>query len=147
LLSQSPDSFIHMDNTLDQEEYAKNIYVIRHKLAELKPSHGRYEYSVGRFTVHMYTYDMQDVPSEPANNILRYQTVNVVLNETTVSGITSSVSIRDDSRFKNYEPIQYNVIKTPTGCVNISNGDSMPMLHLCELIRYLHRLSNLTAFM
>ena len=136
-----------MDKTLEQEEFAKNIYVIRHKLAELKPSHGRYEYTVGRFTVSMYTYDMQDTPQAPADNILKYKTVNVVVNETTVGGATSSVSIRDDSRFKNYEPIQYNVVKTPTGCVNISNGDAMPILHLCELIRYLHRLSNLTAFM
>lgn len=138
-----------MDKTLDQEEYAKNIYVIRHKLAELKPipDEGRYEYRVGKFTVVMYAHNIQDAPPDQLLNILRYKTVDVLVSETTVGGHTTSVSIRDDSRFKNYEPIQYNVVKTPTGCVNISNGDSMPILHLCELIRYLHRLSNLTAFM
>jgi hypothetical protein len=138
-----------MDNILDQEEYAKNIYVIRHKLAELmkSPNQSHYSYRVGRFALSIFTYKIQDEPPVEPDSILRHKTVSIVLNETTVSGATSSVSIRDDSRFKNYEPIQYNIIKTPSGCVNISNGDAMPILHLCELIRYLHRLSNLTAFM
>jgi hypothetical protein len=136
-----------MDNTLDQEEYAKNIYVIRHKLAELKPLPGRFEYKVGRFEILMYVHKIQDPPPGTTYNILSYKTVDVILNESTVSGATSSVSLRDDSRFKNYEPIQYNTLDLPGGKINLSNGDKMPILHLCELIRYLHRLSNLTAFM
>ncbi len=141
--------FFAMDKIFDQEEYAKNIYVIRHKLASLKSirGNGHYEYPVGSFIVHIYLYDIQDTPSVEKSAILAQEKVSIVLNETTKSGITSSISIRDDSRFKNYEPIQYNVIESPNGRINLSNGDNIPILHLCELIRYLHRLSNLTAFM
>jgi hypothetical protein len=137
-----------MDNTLDQEEYAKNIYVIKHKLSELKPINGsRWEYSVGNFTVHMYPYEIGDVPRSQMNSPVRHDKLSVVVNEKTKAGSVSSICLRDDSRFKNYEPIQYDVIETPSGKINVSNGDNMPILQLCELIRYLHRLSNLTAFM
>lgn len=137
-----------MDTTLDQEEYAKNIYVIRHKLADLKPiNNSRWEYPVGRFNVVMYPYQIQDTPHHQYDNIIKHEKLSVVINETTKSGSTSSISLRDDPRFKNYEPIQYNVFESPLGKINLSNGDNMPILHLCELIRYLHRLSNLTAFM
>jgi hypothetical protein len=138
-----------MDNTLDKEEYAKNIYVIRHKLALLKPCAGRgdrWEYRVGNFNVVMFAYDIGDVPPH-MDSILRFKEVDVILNEYSKNDTVSSVSLRDDPRFKSYEPIQYNVIESPNGKINISNGDKMPILHLCELIRYLHRLSNLTAFM
>jgi hypothetical protein len=138
-----------MNTILDQEEFAKNIYVIRRKLAELRPvrSSGHYEYVVGKYTVHIYTYEIQDVPSGQEANLLSCEKVSIVLNETTKSGVTSSISLRDDPIFKNYAPIQYDVIETPNGKINISDGEQMPILHLCELIRYLHRLSNLSAFM
>ncbi len=140
----------YMDNTLDKEEYAKNIYVIRHKLGLLKPVYNRgdrWEYKVGNFNVVMFAYEVGDVRSEQPGNILRFEEVDVVLNEFTKDGTASSVRLNDDPRFKNYEPIQYNVIESPGGKINLSNGNGMPILHLCELIRYLHRLSNLTAFM
>lgn len=140
----------YMDNTLDKEENAKNIYVIRHKLGLRKPVHGnsgRWEYAVGNFNVVMFAYDTGDVPPSQQDSILRFETVDVVLNEFTKDGTASSVRLNDDPRFKNYEPIQYNVIESPGGRINLSNGNKMPILHVCELIRYLHRLSNLTAFM
>lgn len=130
-----------------EDDNPKNIYVIRRKLAALKPVRGHYEYYVGGYTVHIYTYAIQDVPDDHEINLLDYQTLNVVLNETTKSGVTSSISLRDDPQFKNYEPIQYNRIETPNGIINLSNGENMPITQLCELIRYLHRLSNLKAFM
>lgn len=131
-----------------EDDNPKNIYVIRHKLAALKPVRGHWQYPVGNYTVHIYSYAMQDVPnSVEEDNILACKAVNVVLNVTTKSGITSSISLRDDPLFKSYEPIQYNVIESPGGKINLSNGDNMPIAHLCELIRYLHRLSNLKAFM
>jgi len=138
-----------MDNTLDKEENAKNIYVIRHKLGNLRPCLGRgdrWEYKVGNFNVVMFAYDIGDVPPQ-TDSILRFEKVDVILNEFTKDGTASSVSLRDDPRLKNYEPIRYNVIESPGGRINLSNGDGMPILHVCELIRYLHRLSNLTAFM
>lgn len=139
-----------MDNVFDKEEFAKNIYVIRHKLGELRPCAGRsdrWEYRVGNFNVVIYAYEMGDVPPKKMESLLRYDKVNVVLNEFNKGGAGSFVSLRDDPRFKNYEPIQYDIIPTPSGKINISNGDNMPILQLCELIRYLYRLSNLTAFM
>jgi len=139
-----------MDSVFDKEEYAKNIYVIKHKLGELKPCPGRgdrWEYSVGNFNVVIFAYDIGDVPPNQMDSILRFEKVDVVLNESTKDGTISSVSLRDDPRFKSYEPIQYNVIESPGGRLNLSNGNGMPILYLCELIRYLHRLSNLTAFM
>jgi hypothetical protein len=139
-----------MDFTLDKDENAKNIYVIRHKLGNLKPCHGntgRWEYGVGPFNVVIFAYDIGDVPPNQADNLLRFDKVDVVLNEFTKDGSASSVRLNDDPRFKNYEPIQYDVIESPSGKINLSNGNKMPILHLCELIRYLHRLSNLTAFM
>lgn len=140
----------YMDNTLDKEENAKNIYVIRHKLGLLKPVMNRgdrWEYKVGNFNVVMFAYDIGDIRPEQPDNILRFEKVDVVLNEFTKDGTASSVRLNDDPRFKNFEPIQYNVIESPGGRINLSNGNGMPIPHLCELIRYLHRLSNLTAFM
>jgi hypothetical protein len=137
-----------MDDVFSKEENQKNIYVIRHKLAALKPEGGRYyQYHVGNYTLHIYTYAIQDVPVREETNLLKYEKVSVVLNETTKSGVTSNISLRDDPQFKNYEPIQYDIIETPNGKINLSNGDNMPIGYLCELIRYLHRLSNLTAFL
>jgi hypothetical protein len=134
-----------------EEDNPKNIYVIRRKLAALKAVRGHYEYPVGNYTVHIYTYSIQDVPdnlSSEEDNLLKHEKFHVVLNVTTKSGVTSSISLRDDPLFKDYEPIQYDVISTPTGGrINLSSGENMPIGHLCELIRYLHRLSNLTAFM
>lgn len=139
-----------MDNTLEKEENAKNIYVIRHKLGGLKPVAGRsdrWEYAVGNFIVVMYCYDIQETPPSQIDNPLKHTHLDVILNEYKKDGTGNKVSLRDDPRFKNYEPIQYNVIESPGGRLNLSNGDKMPVPHLCELIRYLHRLSNLTAFM
>lgn len=137
-----------MERIFDQEQFAKNIYVIRHKLGELKLISGhRWEYQVGQYTVNMYPYDIGDIPPADADNILKRETVSVVLNERSKLGVVSSISLRNDSRFKDYEPIQYNVIDSPGGRINLSNGDNMPLTHLCELIRYLHRLTNLAAFM
>jgi hypothetical protein len=132
-----------------EDDNPKNLYVIRRKLAELRPirGSGRYEYPVGRYTVHIYVMGIQDTPPDQPGNLMTYDKLGVVLNETDKSGKTSSINLREDPLFKNYEPIQYNVIETPNGKINLSNGDGMPLLHLCELIKYLYRLTNLTAFM
>lgn len=146
IVKQSPDFFI-MDTTLDKEENSKNIYVIRRKLSTLKrSSRSHFEYKIGIFTLNIFTHNNSSEPTD-SPNLLDYEKVYVLLNETSKSGIVSTVSIRDDNRFKNYKPIQYNVIETPNGTINLSDGDNMPIVHLCELISYLHRLSNLTAFM
>jgi len=131
-----------------EDDNPKNLYVIKRKLAELKLLVGsRWEYVVGNFTVVIFPYEIGDVPPGQLDTPVRHEKLSVVLNEKNKAGITSSVSLRDDPRFKDYEPIQYNVIDSPGGKINLSNGDNMPLINLCELIRYLHRLSGLTAFM
>lgn len=133
-----------------EDDHPKNLYVIRRKLAELRPvanNSYRYMYAVGRYTVHIYLMGIQDTPPDKPGNLMTYDKLSIVLNENDKSGKTSSINLREDPLFKNYEPIQYNVIETPNGRINLSNGDDMPILQLCELIKYLHRLTNLTAFM
>lgn len=127
----------------------KSFYAIRCKLADLKKIAGRnyYEYYVGPFTVIIYTYELPDTPPAEPDFILKHKTVSVVVNEKTKSEVTSLINLRDDPRFKDYLPIQYDVIESPNGRLNLSDGRNMPIPYLCELICYLHRLSNLTAFM
>ena len=131
-----------------EEDDPKNIYVNRRNLGLLKRVSGRkyFEYKIGYFTVIIYTYEAPEPPPTDPDNILTHQTVSVVVNEKTKDGISSSIHLREDSRFKDYKPIQYDIIQTPTGSFNLSDGRGMPITHLCELIRYLNRLYNLTAF-
>ena len=51
------------------------------------------------------------------------------------------IDLEKDSRFKNYQPIKYSEF------AGYSTGREMPINHLCELVKYLHRLSNLSAFL
>lgn len=133
----------------DINENTRNVYIVRRKLAELKLwNESLYRYFVGNFEVQIFPREIQDIrPNEKlADNLLKYKTVNITLWENSKSGDNKIVRLLDDPRFKNYEPIQYNIHHTPSGKLNFSNGDNMPITHLCELIKYLHRLSNLTAF-
>lgn len=134
----------------DINENTRNLYVVRRKLAELKPHNGTlYRYFVGNFEVQIFPNEIQDIrPHEKlADNVLKYKTVHITLWEESKKSGQQIVRLLDDSRFKNYKPIQYNLHQTPNGTLNFSNGDNMPIIHLCELIKYLHRLSNLTAFL
>jgi len=133
----------------DINENTRNAYIIRRKLAELKPHNNTmYRYFVGHFEVQIYPHEIQDIrPHEKlADNLLKYKTVHVTLWEEGKKSGQQIVRLLDDPRFKNYEPIQYDVHTTPSGKLNFSNGDRMPIPYLCELIKYLYRLSNLSAF-
>lgn len=140
-----------MDDVFDKQENSKNIYVIRHKLNDLKkfPGHNHYELQIGPFVVKIFP----DRHGDPARHeyITQYEKVAVHVYEPwrQPNGKTQHqlLSLREDPRFKNYQPIQYNVFESPTGSINLSDGQDMPIPHLCELIRYLYRLANLTAFM
>jgi hypothetical protein len=140
-----------MDDLFNQPENNKNIYVIRHKLNDLKrlPWSNRYELQVGPFVVKIFP----DGHGDPTQHqyITQYEEVDVGVYEPYRSDdgttLEQLLSLRDDPRFKNYRPIQYNVIETSNGSINLSDGNKMPIHHLCELIRYLYRLANLTAFM
>ena len=131
-----------MEDIFDKEENAKNIYVIRHKLADLKEYGGSYTMDVGPFKIILYGTKTVAKYS----NVLQYEKLHVTLSEKN-GQYYSHVDLREDVRFKDYKPIQYNTFEGPNGTVNFSDGRDMPILHLCELIKLLTRLSNLTAFM
>lgn len=153
-----------MEDIFSKEENAKNIYVIKRKLSELRrvPAQVYYEYEVGSFVVRMYVRN----PSEPEyyrpldlsnmnESLTSFDKMDVDLYQkvrdqgsdgqewTRLEGIILQV----DPRFKDYEPIRYDVFEHEYGTVNLSNGKQMPLIKVCELIRYLHRLSNLAAFL
>lgn len=132
----------------DINDYVRSSYVIRRKLAELKFNGSHYRYFVGNFEVKIFPHEIQDVrPQEKlADNLMKYKTVDVTLWEENKRNERQIVRLLNDSRFCNYEPIQYNVINTPNAKINSSNGDNMPIFYLCELIKYLHKLSKLSAF-
>jgi len=122
-----------------------NIYVIRQKLAVLKrmPGESHYQFEVGRFQVKIWTNRIQDGFTSDAN-ILSYNHVDVNLYETPPQFAQSNliseyIHLDRDFRFINYQPIKYNSYN--------NKGDQMPILQLCELIKYLYKLSRLSAFL
>lgn len=135
----------------DINENTKNLYVIKRRLADLKkrPGYNDYVYYVGKYALHIYTNSIQDPASlDPNDSVVKYDKVDVNLHEENPR--TNSyriISLRDDSRFSNYKPIQYNFFDGPNGRINLSDGREMPVIYVCELIKYLHRLSNLSAFL
>lgn len=147
-----------MDDTLNKEENQKNIYVIKHKLAELPKKFDHWQMHIGDFRVIMQVprdeYHPDNLVKLPSgkprtDSIVHYEKLDVGVYETSkATGQESMIDLLNDSRFKNYKPIEYNFIDTPTGGhINLGNGTDMPLIKVCELIRYLHRLSNLTAFL
>jgi hypothetical protein len=155
-----------MEDVFAREEHAKNIYVIKHKLSDLKRVPGQlfFEWRIGPFYVRIFTqlWEEKDLgitstlhllPADRRNieYLTQAELVDVEVWESARHADGKSwdvvIPLANDPRFKNYKPIQYNVIESPNSSINLSSGRSMPITHLCELIRYLHRLANLTAFM
>jgi hypothetical protein len=138
-----------MEDLFDKKEHAKNIYVIRHKLNDLKkiPWSDHFEWQIGHFVVKIFTAKHGD-PSPQF--ITQCETVDVHVYETSRRDGQETlriINLTDEPLFENFKPIQYNVIQTPNGTINLSDGSKMPINYLCELIRYLHRLANLAAFL
>lgn len=134
----------------DINDNVKNIYTIKRRLAALKKREGYndFVYYVGNYVVHIHTNSIQDPASlDPNDTVVKHETVDVSLQESCKRFEYRYVSLRDDSRFSSYRPIQYNYFDGPNGRINFSDGKDMPIIHLCELIKYLHRLSKLTAFL
>lgn len=126
----------------------KNLYAIKHKLSELKKTNGHhFQYYVGGFLIQIFTDRIQENSSPPDDCITLHQIVDINLSERVrLSGEDMPsfsydiVDLTRDSRFRDYLPIKY------TDPIALSNGREMPIMILCELIKYLHRLSNLSAF-
>lgn len=137
-----------MDTTLDKEENAKNIYVIRRKLATLKSTNSSYyEYDVGgRFSVRMWA------KNDGRSCVLNHETIdtNVIewgpKDDESETRVGTYLDLRTDPRLKDFKPIWYKTFDGPNGTINLGDGKDMPIAHICELIRLLHRLANLTVF-
>lgn len=146
---------------LDKEEYQKNIYIIRRKLSTYRmlPGERDWIFNIGDFqlVVRLTTDDYWKITNH-GNNLKALETARIIdldkVNVDLYEGSKRDPSLRNyvyinrDPRFKNHIPIQYDVIQTPTGgrITHNSDGKDMPILHLCELIKHLYRLSNLAVF-
>jgi hypothetical protein len=143
-----------MNDPLNAEENAKNIYVIKHKLSELqlKPGMNCYNYHVGKFIVRIFTPKSRKAVHSTAirehERITNHKEVTVNLYEIRnmkdldynhIGTYENPINLGGDERFKNYEPIKVKGYYDSRG--------KMSLIQLCELIRYLYRLSNLTAFL
>jgi len=134
----------------DINENTRNTYIIRRRLAELrkKPGESNFDYWVDeKFRVLIYTRDIQDLGHEDEDkrdSILNHDKVDVSVYDVKIglNGFLSTASyiyLDRDSRFINYQPIQYRYGRC--------DGRQMPINILCELIKYLHIISKLAAFM
>jgi hypothetical protein len=142
---------VPMEDIFDKEEHAKNIYVIKHKLADLKmpPYTNHYEWQIGSYLIKMFPTQDQDHLGEPPQYLTQYEKVDVQVYKVSKrkgNNQEKIIDLQSDPLFCKYRPIMYNTFEGPHGTVNLSNGRDMPMYHLCELIRYLHRLANLAVF-
>jgi hypothetical protein len=128
-----------------EDDYPKNLYVIRRKLAALKRPVG-----FGDWKITIGPFNLSILPPYGSGLQVEYITqlvaVDINLREMDQRGNSLYVSLREDPRFKDYKPIMYNTFNGANGIVNMSSGEGMPILQLMELIKYLHRLANLIAF-
>lgn len=137
-----------------EDENPKNIYVIRRNLSNLKRWEGEQGWQlphIGNFRlkVQLTPEEYWVYKDKKDDSLIAHERVDVYLYEVSKSSNTEQfIDLRTDPRFKNYEPIFYNILETPSGTqINQGDGRNMPQVQLYELIRLLIRLSNLTAFM
>lgn len=132
----------------DINDNTKNLYIIRRRLAERtkRPGLDYFDYFVGKFLVKINPNRIQEHKDfGPDDRITHHNILNVSLHiikeHADGTRYHNPIDLERDARFKNYQPIKYHDIP------GYSDGSEMPINHLCELIIYLHRLSNLSAFM
>jgi hypothetical protein len=107
-----------------------NNDTIKNKLFQLEITDNKYyRYIVGHYTIIIYT----DVFEPTRQQLFQCNIFDIYLHEN-----GRYIYLPQDDRFGNYHPIKY-------GGYN-SNGKCMPLAQLCELVKYLHKLSNLKAF-
>lgn len=128
---------------------------------KVKKDRNFYELGIGRFIIRVFTPTTQSHTfSDDAlkyDRISLHPTVDIHLielhkhpNQDNLSydgTIEVHLDLREVEPFKSNTALWYNTFQSPNGVINLSDGSKMPISHLCELIRFLHRLSNLTAFM
>lgn len=136
------------------EDDPKSLSLIRSNLSSLSMIHkvyAHYEYTVGNFELcidtpvswALWRSNPNDISIDKNDRITNYDTVQVQLYEwlhEETKHLFKFVHLEQDAQFAGYQYIKY----TKPGH---NRGKNMPIANLCELIRYLHRLSNLTAFL
>jgi len=132
----------------DINENTRNLYIIRRRLSERtkRPGVNYFDYYVGNFLVKIDPNRIQDHKDwGPDDRITHHDVLDVSLYEfkrhSDGKSYETYIDLERDSRFKSYQPIKYKEF------AGYSTGAEMPINHLCELIKYLHRLSNLSAFL
>jgi hypothetical protein len=126
------------------------IEEIKQKLDQLQlvPFTNYFIWDADYFLIYIWPHRYSDTLVSGSKLLSTYSKVDIILYERTGIDSASYISLRTDPRFKDYEPIQYNVIYTPNGSIlTAADGNDIPINHLCELIRYIERLTNLVAFM
>ena len=130
-----------------EEDNLKNVYIIKRRLADLKEkSPGQFVYYVDNsFIINIYLNDdIRESDDRITNhgdvNIAVYEVYRILLNNGNYHSSQLYLNLDMDPRFKNYKPIQYHEFPW------CNTGKHIPIMYLCELIKYLHRLSNLSAF-
>lgn len=120
---------------------------IKQILALLKKMPGKsyYAYCIGEYTIHIHTHRVLEHPIEESDDsIINYDVVDISLFESkrldSFFKEHTFIYLEKDFRFKDYTPIKYSRWS------GLSTGEEMPIHNLCELIKYLNRLSNLSIF-
>lgn len=130
----------------DLNENTRNLYIIKRRLAERKKFHGQdhWEYYVGDFIVKIFANRIQEhIDYGPNDSIVNHNILDVNLYELQRSSsgkVETYLDLERDSRFATYKPIKYSEYP------GYSTGKEMPLVTLLELVKYLHRLSNLVIF-
>lgn len=133
------------DKEEDINDNVKNLYVVKKRLSDIKMNkHGYFEYYVGNiFLVKIFPVVKFPEPYKVLT-LNEYLDVSVYTlskhKDFSESVVQDHISLDRDPRFKNYKPIQY--AELPWN----NTGSKMPILQLCELVKYLHRLAKLSAF-
>lgn len=126
----------------------KNIYLIKCRLAELtlKPAVSCYTYYVGHFILRIFTpvskaYSAKvSFEEKSRDRITHHEKVQVNLYELkkfdTGGTYEKIIDIPNDSRFTSLDNVS-----------NYNSNTTTTVIQLCELIKYLYRLNNLSAFL
>jgi hypothetical protein len=133
----------NFEETIDDD--VKNLYIIKRRLSEVKRNrHGYFEYFVGdSYVVKIFPIGLF---LKPPATVTHYKIMDITLyslsrdKKDPARWNENHIRLDSDPTFKNYKPIQYAEFEWN------NNGHNMPILHLCELIKYLHRLTNLKVF-
>lgn len=133
------------------EENLNNSYLVRRRLATIRklPGDACYFLLIGDFVIRMYTNAEYSDPPNKELPLVSYERVTVEVWENSESdpkirsvGYRKQVQLWHDYRFAEY----YKELKYTNNEHNWKNGILMPLPVVCDLIKYVDRIVELTAF-